>query len=125
MRHARLVLLGLVLGFVVDVGSAANVGLVAHDLQAGSATVTACGSTAGTSMSYTTNGAGNVTAIVVSGLPAGCVGGQLQATLVNSASAVQASGGPVIISGSSATVSVTPNPLGHAVARTDLIVVGP
>jgi hypothetical protein len=125
MRHARLVLLGLVLGLAVDVGSAANVGLVARPLQAGSAAVSACGSAASFSMTYTTNGSGAVTAVVVTGIPSGCIGGQIRATLVNSAAAVQASGGPVTIAGASATIAVTPNPLASAVTRTDLIVVGP
>jgi hypothetical protein len=89
----------------------------------GSTPVVAC-DTDGFTITYTTTG-GNVTSVDVGGIAVACNGASLAVTVVNSSRTSVASGGPVTVSGTSATVSVSPNPPGATPAGVDVSIVGP
>ena len=89
----------------------------------GSTPVTAC-DTDGFTVSYTTSG-GNVTSVAVGGIASACNGGSLRVTVVDGSRTSLASGGPVTVSGSSETVSVSPNPPGATPAGVDVSIAGP
>jgi hypothetical protein len=98
-------------------------GVSAAPLAGGSTAVAACDSD-GFSITYATSG-GNVSTVTVGGIASACNGGALEVTVVDGARARLASGGPVTISGTSAIVSVSPNPAGAAPAGVDVSIVGP
>jgi hypothetical protein len=89
----------------------------------GSTPVPAC-DTDGFTVSYTTSG-GNVTSVTIGGIAAACNGGSLRVTVVDGSRTSVASGGPVTVSGSSAAVSVSPNPAGATPAGVDVSIAGP
>jgi hypothetical protein len=89
----------------------------------GSIPVTAC-DTDGFTISYTTTG-GNVTSVGVGGIDSACNGASLSVTVVNGSRTSVAGGGPVTVSGNSATVSISPNPAASTPAGVDVSVVGP
>ena len=89
----------------------------------GSSSITAC-DTDGLTVTYTTS-AGNVTSVAVSGIAVACNGGTLRVTVVDSSRTSVASGGPVTVSGTSQTVSVSPNPAGATPAGVDVSIAGP
>jgi hypothetical protein len=89
----------------------------------GSTPVAAC-DTDGFTVSYTTSG-GNLTSVAIGGIASACNGASLRVTVVDSSRTSVASGGPVTVSGSSATVSVSPNPPGSTPAGVDVSMVGP
>jgi hypothetical protein len=89
----------------------------------GSTPVAACDPN-GFNVSYTTSG-GNVTSVAIGGIAAACNGGSLRVTVVDSSRTSVASGGPVTVSGTSASVSVSPNPPGATPAGTDVSIAGP
>jgi hypothetical protein len=89
----------------------------------GSDVVNACDSD-GFTISYTTSG-GNVTSVTVGGIASTCNGGSLKVTVVDGSRTSVASGGPVTVSGSTATVSVSPNPPGATPAGVDVSITGP
>jgi hypothetical protein len=89
----------------------------------GSTPVTAC-DTDGFTVSYTTSG-GNVTSVAIGGIASACNGGSLRVTVVDGSRMSVASGGPVTVSGTSASVSVSPNPPGATPAGVDVSIVGP
>lgn len=66
-----------------------------------------------------------MTSVAVGGIDPACNGASLQITVVDSSRTSVASGGPVTVSGSSATVSVSPNPPGATPAGVDVSIVGP
>jgi hypothetical protein len=93
------------------VGAAASLALSSNALSAGNASVTSCGVSSLTSIRSVDNG-GNITAVVVSGVPAACAGETLSLTLANSsgtslgsASAAIPAGGGSMTFNSFATVS--------------------
>jgi hypothetical protein len=102
--------------------AAALQGVSPSPMGSGSASVAAC-DTDGFTVTYTTSG-GNVTSVAIGGIASACNGGSLRVTLVNGSRASLASGGPVTVSGSSATVSVSPQPSAPGVAGTDVSVAG-
>lgn len=89
----------------------------------GSSPIASC-DTDGFTVSYTTSG-GNLTSVGVGGIAPACNGASLRLTVVNSSRTSVASGGPVAVSGTSATVSVSPNPPGATPAGVDISIVGP
>lgn len=89
----------------------------------GSIAVTAC-DTDGFTVTYTTSG-GNVSSVAVGGIATACNGGSLRVTVVDGSRTSVASGGPVTVSGSSETVSVSPNPAGSTPAGVDVSIAGP
>ena len=89
----------------------------------GSTPVAACDAN-GFTISYTTSG-GNLTSVGVGGIAPSCNGGSLRVTVVDSSRTSVASGGPVAVSGTSATVSVSPNPPGATPAGVDVSIAGP
>jgi len=66
-----------------------------------------------------------VTSVAVGGIALACNGASLWVTVVDGSRTSLASGGPVTVSGSSATVSVSPNPPGATPAGVDVSIVGP
>jgi hypothetical protein len=98
---------------------AVSAGKVASDV----ATISAC-DIDGFTISYTTVG-GNVTSVTVGGIDSRCNGGTLKLAVVDSSRTSVASGGPVTVSGSSATVSVSPNPAGSVPGGVDVAISGP
>jgi hypothetical protein len=97
----------------------ASSGLVGN----GSSPVTAC-DTDGLSVTYTTSG-GNVTSVAVGGIAVACNGGTLRVTVVDSSRTSVASGGPVTVSGTSQSITVSPNPAGATPAGVDVSIAGP
>jgi hypothetical protein len=112
-------------------GSAASLGTVSSTLVgAGSASVPRCDPD-GFTISYTTSG-GAVTSVTIGAVAdPGCEGGRLSVTLVDSAGASIASGGPVTVptdgdtSSNAVSVSVSPNPAADKVAAYHAVVAGP
>ena len=95
----------------VATGAAASLALGSKDLSAGSAAVTSCG-VASLSATRNVNNAGNVTQVVIPGVPAACAGETLSVTLVaggnaslGSASAVVPAGGGAMTMTGFGTVS--------------------
>jgi hypothetical protein len=94
-------------------------------LGAGFSAVSSCGSLSGTSTSWTVT-AGKVTAVTVSGIPAGCNGATASVTLVDSSSAsVGAQSGVTVAGGSAVFSSVSPSAVSTVVAGIHVVVVGP
>jgi hypothetical protein len=89
----------------------------------GSTPVPAC-DTDGFTVTYTTTG-GNLTSVAIGGIAPACNGGSLKVTVVDGSRTSVASGGPVTVSGSSASVSVSPNPAGATPAGVDVSITGP
>ena len=125
-RLSRLAAIAALTGSTLTVGAAAGVGLGTADFGSGDAAVSACAAPGEPSLSYAADSAGRITAVVVTGLPSACDGGRLSATLVDSAGAALAAGGPVAVSAAPAviTVPVSPAVASTGVARSDLVVVG-
>jgi hypothetical protein len=78
----------------------------------------------GFTVTYTTSG-GNLTSVAIGGIAAACNGGSLRVTVVDGSRTSVASGGPVTVSGTSASVSVSPNPPGATPAGVDVSIAGP
>jgi hypothetical protein len=89
----------------------------------GSNSVSACDSD-GFTITYATSG-GNVTSVTVGAIDAACNGGSLKLTVVDGSRSNLASGGPVTVSGTTAAVSVSPNPAATATAGVDVSIAGP
>jgi hypothetical protein len=97
----------------VATGAAASLALGSKDLSAGNAAVTSCG-VASLSATRNVNNAGNVTQVVIPGVPAACTGETLSITLVGAGNAslgsvsavVPAGGGSMTMTGFG-TVSAT------------------
>jgi hypothetical protein len=112
--------LAQILGFALAVaalfaacGAAATLALGSKTLSAGSASVTSCGVSSLSSIRAVDNG-GNITSVVVSGVPASCAGETLSLTLADasgsslgSASAAIPAGGGSITFSSFGSVSAT------------------
>jgi len=103
--------------------AAALQGVSSEALGNGSTPVTAC-DTDGFTLTYTTTG-GNVTSVAIGGIAVACNGASLRVTVVDGSRTSLASGGPVTVSGTSETVSVSPNPPGAAPAGVDVSIAGP
>ena len=125
-RTYRIVAIVVIAVFAsAGVSGAASQGATAKTLAgAGTATV-ACGALAGVTVSYlTTNGI--VTQVRVGGLPAACNGALISVTLTDAAGTDLGSGGPVVVSGGTASVgSLSANPAPGAVANVQLVAIGP
>jgi hypothetical protein len=80
------------------VGAAATLALGSNALSAGNASVTSCGVSSLSSIRSVDNG-GNITAVVVSGIPSACAGETLSITLANSSGTSLGSAGAVIPAG--------------------------
>jgi len=88
------------------------------------ASVSSCGSLSGITMTYTVVD-DVVTSISLASIPAGCNGGSLSLTLVNSSNTAIGSVSPVTVSGTSQTVTVTGSTSALAIATSYVSVVGP
>jgi hypothetical protein len=113
----------LAMGLCSLASASAFQGVISTPVGNGSTPVTAC-DTDGFTVSYTTSG-GNVTSVAVGGIASACNGASLRLTVVDGSRTSVASGGPVAVSGTSATVSVSPNPPGATPAGVDVSIVGP
>jgi hypothetical protein len=110
-------------GFCSLASASALQGVSSTPVGNGSTPVSACDSD-GFTVTYTTTG-GNLTSVAIGGIAPACNGASLQVTVVDGFRASVASGGPVTVSSSSATVSVSPNPPGATPAGVDVSIVGP
>jgi hypothetical protein len=110
-------------GFCSLASASALQGVSSPPVGNGSTPVAACDAN-GFTISYTTSG-GNLTSVGVGGIAPSCNGGSLRVTVVDSSRTSVASGGPVAVSGTSATVSVSPNPPGATPAGVDVSIAGP
>jgi hypothetical protein len=110
-------------GFCSLASAAALQGVTSAPVGNGSTPVSACDPN-GVTVSYTTTG-GNVTSVTVDGIALACGGASLLVTVLDGSRASVASGGPVTVSGSSASVPVSPNPSGATPAGVDVSIVGP
>jgi len=105
-------------------GAAATLGgVTARNLSAGSAAVASCDSD-GVGITYTTSGS-TVTGLTVTGIAAGCSGGQLTVVLSNSAGASIGAGGPATVSGTTVAVTLSPQPSAANVAAAHVSIAGP
>lgn len=100
----------LIVLLTMSTGAAATLGVVGSPLGSGSAPVTSCGDTSAATVSYTINPAGDITAVVLSGLPSSCNGATAHVALVAGSAAV-VTAGPAPVSSGGATI-----PLGTPVA---------
>ena len=123
MKRLLILCSALAVGFCSLASASALQGVSSTQVGSGSNPVTACDAD-GFTISYTTSG-GNLTSVAVGGIASGCNGGSLHLTVVDGSRASVASGGPVTVSGSSATVAVSPNPPGATPAGVDVSIVGP
>lgn len=104
-------------------GNAAGLGgLGASSLGAGASPVVSCD---GNGVTVTYIGGGNITAVTVSDIAAGCVGGQMSLTLANTGGASIGAGGPVAVTGGSHNVPVNPQPVASSVAAIHVVIAGP
>ena len=123
MKRLLILCSAVALGLCSLASASAFQGVSSTPVGDGSIPVAAC-DTDGFSVSYTTSG-GNVTSVAVGGIALACDGASLHVTVVDSSRTSVASGGPVAVSGPSATVSVSPNPPGAVPAGVDVSIVGP
>jgi hypothetical protein len=126
LRRARPVLVVLcALALVPGVAHAAGITTTSKTLGAGVSAVGACGSLASATATWTATG-GTVTALTVSGLPAGCAGATASVTLVDSGSnALASASGVSVSSGNAVFSSLSANPVDTAVAGIHVVLVGP
>ena len=121
-RLATLAALGLT-GLLMSVtASAATMPTVTGKVGGGSASVGRCDAD-GFTTNFTTSG-GRITSVTVGGIAAGCAGGSLRVTITQG-NASAATGGPLTISSSTHTVSVTGAPNAWEVDGFKAVVVGP
>ena len=114
--------LALVAATGTGLAAAAPLLPAAASLGSGIAVVAACTSSGTVSWTDT---AGSVTAVSISGLPAGCEGAQLSLTLLSGTTDL-GHGGPATVSGGTATVSgLSAAPAAAGVTRVQVLVVGP
>lgn len=122
----RIILLAslAVVGLVTAVtASAASMPLTSGRVGSGSATIARCDADGFTATSFTTS-AGKVTSVTVGGIAPGCQGGRLSLSLTAGGSSV-AVGGPVTVTGTSQTVTVTGSPDAWTVGGLEVVVIGP
>lgn len=100
----------------ITTGSAATLQFSGQSLAGGTGSVSTCGSTAAATVGYTTNGAGDVTAATVSGLPSSCNGAAARLALTAGSTSV-ATAGPVTVAGGSASFALA-SPVPAATAAT-------
>ena len=118
MIKAAAALLSLAVLSAIAVGSAASMQIGGGALGSGSGTVVVCGNTAAATVSYSTDGSGNVTGVTVAGLPSTCNGATAYVALMSGSSAVRTAG-PATVSDGGATASlVTPIPAATAAGLT-------
>lgn len=110
-------------GVAVSASAASLPTSAGGSLGTGSAGVSACGSTATATISYTQSG-GNVTHVAVGALPVSCNGGQLTLTLTQQG-AVRATGPAQTIVGGTVTVPLSSNPSASSVTDARILIVGP
>jgi hypothetical protein len=126
MRKERqlLVAIGIVTAVMsITYASAASVNVATGPLAAGGSTVVPCDPD-GVTVTYTLSG-DNVSQMTVQGIASGCVGGQLSAALVDGSQTSIGEGGPQTVTGSSHTLSITPQPISFDVVAVHVIIVGP
>jgi hypothetical protein len=120
-------LAGLVLAILAWPGSAAATGVAPNPKQVSGAfaTTSSCGSLSGVGVSWTsTNNA--VTSVVLTSIPAACVGAAVSLTLVGTGNGSLASAGPVTITGTAQTLSsLTGSATALSVVGAYVSVVGP
>lgn len=122
MKRALILIFAAVVFAGPAASFAASLGGISGTIGAGGASVAACDSDFGTV--YTTV-SGNVTAVQVTGIAAACAGGALSVRLTNAAGTAIGSGGPVTISGASATVSMSTTADGDLVTGIRISIEGP
>ena len=103
--------------------SAASLNTTADSLAAGGSTVAPCDPD-GVDVSYTLSG-NNVTQMTVQGIAPGCSGGVLSAALVDSSETSIGEGGPQAVTGSSHTLSISPQPISFNVMAVHVVIEGP
>lgn len=103
---------------------AGNVSPTSNKIASANANVSSCGSLSGMSISWTVVD-DVVTSIALGSIPAGCNGGTLAMTLVNSSNTAIGTVSPVTITGTSQNLTVTGNSSALAVARSYVSVTGP
>lgn len=123
MKRLLILCSAAAVGFCSLAAASALQGVNSPRVGNGSTPVSACDSD-GFTISYTTSG-GNLISVGVGGIAPACNGGSLRVTVVNSSRTSVASGGPVTVSGTSETVSVSPNPAGATPAGVDVSIAGP
>ena len=126
MKRVRQLLIGIgVVAAAVSItyASAAAVPVTTNSLAAGGSAVASCDPD-GVVVSYTLSG-DSVTQMTVQGIAAGCGGGEISATLVDTVEAAVGEGGPQTVTGSSAALSISPQPDSLDVVAVHVVIVGP
>ena len=103
--------------------SAAALSMTTDSLAAGGSAIASCDPD-GVDVSYTLSG-DNVTQMTVQGIAPGCGGGAISATLVDASENAVGEGGPQTVTGSSETLSISPQPNSLDVVAVHVVIVGP
>jgi hypothetical protein len=124
-RERRLVvLIGVVTAAVsITYASAADLNMTTDSLAAGGSTIASCDPD-GVDVSYTLSG-DDVDQMTVQGIAPGCDGGEISATLVDASETAIGEGGPQAVTGSSETLSISPQPDSLDVVGVHVVIVGP
>ncbi len=125
MRRAVLAVAFGLAAFIAVYTVAAAFGLSSDRLGAGADAVTSCDTNGFTIDAIALNGANEVTQLTVGGIASTCAGGQLTVNLTRIDDASIGVGGPVTVSGSTATVDVSGFPNLSDVKHEVIIIVGP
>ncbi|MGE0227864.1 MAG: hypothetical protein AB7I38_00920 [Dehalococcoidia bacterium] len=105
--------------------AAAALSLSSGNLGANGASVSTCDADGFVIDGFTLNGSDQITHIAISGISGACIGGELTVDLTDATEVSVGTGGPVTVTGGSATVGISPNPLALQVKHEVIIIVGP
>jgi hypothetical protein len=126
-RYLAPALTGLIVALLAWPGSAAATGVAPapERISAASSSVSPCGSLSGVGIAWTVT-ADTVTTVVLTAIPAACVGGSLSLTLIDATNAPLGTAGPVTVTGTTQTfTSLTGAATATSVAGAYVSVVGP
>jgi hypothetical protein len=102
---------------------AASLNVTPGPLAAGGSTIVPCDPD-GVDVIYTLSG-DTVTQMTVQDIAVGCVGGSLSVALVEGSGNNLGEGGPATVTGSSLTLSISPQPISFDVAAVHVVITGP
>lgn len=126
MRKVRyhLIRIGIIVAMMsITYASAASLNMTADSLAAGASTIVPCDPD-GVTVSYALSG-DDVTTMTVQDIAAACSGGKLSVALANSAAASIGNGGPLTVSGTAHTLTLSPQPVSFNVQAVHVVIVGP
>lgn len=111
------------LAAAVTASAASLGGISANRLTSGSAAITSCDAD-GVTMTYTLS-SGVVQSMTVNDVAAACANGAMRAVLVNASGTSIGAAGPTTVTGTSVTLTLSPQPLANTVEGVHISIVGP